>query len=230
MANLIDFLQHQNLVWHGTDNAPLSQRSVEKQSTGYETLDTCLEGGFPIPGIVDIQCQVGIGEVALLLPFIREQSRLCVMINPPANVNAHALLHQNIVTELVWVLSISDPTEALWAAEQCLKSGVCSSVLLWHQELQIHQVKRLILSAQTGQSLCCLLRCNPAQGGSLPVSLSMQLSPRGEGLDIKVTKLKGGWAKPKITLTWPQLWPQLILRDESEQSGQVLPFVRSISR
>ncbi|KID58305.1 hypothetical protein JF50_06420 [Pseudoalteromonas luteoviolacea] len=230
MANLIDFLQHQNLVWHGTGNAPLSQRLVEKQSSGYDALDACLEGGFPMPGIVDIQCQLGMGEVALLIPFIRAQTRLCVMINPPANVNAHALKHQNIATELIWVLSISEPNNALWAAEQCLKSGVCSSVLLWHQALQVHQVKRLMLSAQTGQSLCCLLRENRVQVGSLPVSLSMQLSPRSEGLNIKVTKLKGGWAKPQITLAWSLLWPQLITHSESERSGQVLPFASTARR
>ena len=229
MANLIDFLQHQNLVWQGTDNAPLSQCVSEKHSTGYEALDNHLDGGFPFPGVVDMQSETGIGELQLLLPFIRSRTRLCVMINPPANVNAHALIHQNISTELIWGVTTSDPIEALWAAEQCLKSGVCSSVLLWHQEVQIHQVKRLLLSAQTGQSMCCLLRHSMVQGGALPVSLSMQLLPSSTGLNIKVNKLKGGWAKPNITLVWSLLWPQLVSHSEPLH-GQVLPFTQSVSR
>ncbi|MCG7548404.1 translesion DNA synthesis-associated protein ImuA [Pseudoalteromonas sp. Of7M-16] len=227
MANLIDFLQHQNLVWQGTDNAPLTQRLVEKVSTGYDVLDAHLDGGFPMPGVVDIKSHTGVGEVRLLLPYIRSQSRLCVMINPPACINAHALLHQDVMTELVWVISTNTCQEALWAAEQCLKSGACGSVLLWHRDLQVHQVKRLLLSAQTGKSLCCLLRNDVSQFGSLPVSLCLQLEPDIDGLKIKVNKLRGGWAKPQLTLPWTLLWPLVMTQTEQTSlEAQVLPFLQ----
>ena len=40
--------------------------------------------------------------------------------------------------------------EALWAAEQCLKSGACSAVLFWCQSLEVHQVRRFQVAAEAG--------------------------------------------------------------------------------
>ncbi|OCQ20021.1 hypothetical protein A7985_19215 [Pseudoalteromonas luteoviolacea] len=230
MANLIDFLQHQNLVWQGTENAPVSRQVYETVSTGFDDLDKQLHGGLPKQGVVDIQSQIGIGELRLLLPYLREQTRMCAVINPPALINAHALFHQGVDTGQFLVIRPNSPQEALWAAEQCLKSGACSSVLLWHGDLEVHQVKRLQLAAQTGQGLICLMRSNLTQSASLPVCLSLKLLPHALGLKVQITKRRGGWAKPDFVLDMSSSWPELTAQVKVSQGAEVVAFEHALQQ
>ncbi|MCF2856422.1 translesion DNA synthesis-associated protein ImuA [Pseudoalteromonas sp. SMS1] len=230
MANLIDFLQHQNLVWQGTENAPVSRQAYETVSTGFDDLDKQLRGGLPKQGVVDIQSQAGIGELRLLLPYLRGQTRMCAVIHPPAQLNAHALFHQGVDTGRFLVITPNSPQEALWAAEQCLKSGACDSVLLWHGDLEIHQVKRLQLAAQTGQGLICLLRSDIKQSASLPVCLSLKLMPHDLGLTVQITKRRGGWAKPDFILDMSSNWPELTSQSKASKSAQVVTIAQALQQ
>ncbi|KZN49645.1 translesion DNA synthesis-associated protein ImuA [Pseudoalteromonas luteoviolacea] len=230
MANLIDFLQHQNLVWQGTENAPASRQVYETVSTGFGDLDKQLHGGLPKQGVVDIQSQVGIGELRLLLPYLRKQTRMCAVIHPPALLNAHALFHQGVDTGQFLVITPNSPQEALWAAEQCLKSGACGSVLLWHGDLEVHQVKRLQLAAQTGQGLICILRSGIKQSASLPVCLSLKLAPHELGLRVQVIKRRGGWAKPDFVLDMSTNWPELTAREKVPRSAQVVTIEQALQQ
>ncbi|KZN36742.1 hypothetical protein N480_15845 [Pseudoalteromonas luteoviolacea S2607] len=230
MANLIDFLQHQNLVWQGTENAPVSRQVYETVSTGFDDLDKLLHGGLPSQGVVDIQSQIGIGELRLLLPYLRKQTRMCAVIHPPALINAHALFHQGVDTGQFLVIRPNSSQEALWAAEQCLKSGACSSVLMWHGDLEVHQVKRLQLAAQTGQGLICLMRSCIMQSTSLPVCLSLKLLPHPLGLKVQVTKRRGGWAKPDFVLDMSSSWPELTAQIKSPQGADIVTFERALQQ
>ena len=48
--------------------------------------------------------------------------------------------------------------DALWAAEQILRSGCCGALLLWQQHVRSEALRRLHLAAQSGETLFCLMR------------------------------------------------------------------------
>lgn len=218
MNKLIDLLTHRHLVWQGNRQ----QTNVATCSSRYSDLDAQLTGGFPVQGVMELNTSIGIGELRLLLPSLAQQERLVVFIHPPANVNAQALLHIGIDVDRVLVVEPATPQEALWAAEWCAKSGACSSVLLWHQTLAVHQVKRLQLAADAGQSQVWLLRHDVHEQLTLPWTLSMALKSTPQGLEVTVNKRKGGWSSRPFTVDFQQQWQDLIVLPE--QSAQVLAF------
>ena len=141
MNELIDLLQ-QRLVWQGSKKVPYQKNC----STGYGELDHYLDGGFP-KGIIEVQSDNGIGELRLLLPQLKNalvEERLIVFIAPFGIISSQAIAAQGIELNKVLVVYPNKQQEALWAAEQCLRSGACHSVVMWFdQALEIHQVKRL---------------------------------------------------------------------------------------
>ncbi|QPB82544.1 translesion DNA synthesis-associated protein ImuA [Pseudoalteromonas rubra] len=209
MSNLIELLERQDLVWQGAGLAKRQQQQRAVTATGFAELDKHLQGGFPKVGVVDLHTELGIGELRLLLPSLIQQDGLTAVITPPARLNADALQSTGMDTSKLLEITPGSPQEALWAAEQCLKSGACNSVLLWHGELQVHQVKRLQLAASTGEACLYLLRHEYHCQGTLPVSLSLGLSPHASGLNITIKKRRGGWAQSQFALDMSSHWPEL---------------------
>jgi cell division inhibitor SulA len=218
MNKLIDLLTHRHLVWQGNRQ----QASIETCPSGYADLDAQLAGGFPVQGVMELNTPTGIGELRLLLPHLATQQRLVVFIHPPAHINAHALLQAGLAAERVLIVEPSTPQEALWAAEWCAKSGACSSVLLWHQALAVHHVKRLQLAAEAGQSQVWLLRHEVHESLTLPWTLSMAFKAMPQGLEITVNKRKGGWSSRPFAMDFQAKWSDLITIPE--HSAQVLAF------
>ncbi|MFC3033991.1 translesion DNA synthesis-associated protein ImuA [Pseudoalteromonas fenneropenaei] len=219
MNKLIDLLTHRQLVWQGKRG--LVAGNV--RSSGFAELDAQLQGGFPQCGVMDLRTPVGIGELRLLLPSLSSETRLVVLINPPAQVNALYWQAAGVAVERLWVIAERSAQEALWTAEWCAKSGVCCSVLLWHQALAIHQVKRLQLAAQEGQTQVWLVRAPQLQNSGLPLSLSLALEPDAEGLKVQILKRKGGWAGAPFRIAFHESWPDLIL-PVALPEAQVLPL------
>ncbi|MBE0368370.1 translesion DNA synthesis-associated protein ImuA [Pseudoalteromonas aurantia] len=205
MNDLIDLLQRQQLVWHGDEQIG----NIERVSSGNDELDEALQGGLPKYGVVDIQAQQGIGELRLLLPYLVQQRKLTIFINPPGYINGHGLFHLGFETALLLSLSVDNEIDALWAAEQCLKSAECSSVLLWQNRLAIHHIKRLQLAAERGQASLFLMRSAEGVNLSLPVSLCLKLQAHERGLAITIKKQKGRWDKTHFILDISSYWPAL---------------------
>lgn len=216
MNDLINLLQHRNLVWHGA----LQKTAFSRQASEYSELDEKLEGGFPEHGVVDIASPAGIGELRLLLPFLQRQKRLLVYINPPGQICAEQLHHYGVDISQVLVIYPEKKNDALWAAEQCMKSGACAAVLLWQNALEVHHVKRLQVAGETGQSLIFLHRTTDKSAISLPVTLGLTLLANDYGLDIHIRKRKGGWPLPAFTVDMRQQWPALTLH----RAANVVPF------
>jgi hypothetical protein len=135
---------------------------------------------------------------------------LQVWINPPANLCAEYLLQQKRPLHQVLQLDAPRSADALWAAELCLKSGSCMDVLLWQNQLNLTQLKRLQLAAAQGQSQLYLFRPTQAEQQLLPWALSLQLTPASNGLQIRILKRKGGWQQQELLLPWAELYPQFI--------------------
>ena len=209
MNKLIDLLQQQHLVWQGANKTPAQAGC----STGYDELDERLEGGFP-KGVIEIQSDHGIGELRLLLPVLKSASveeRLIVFIAPFGVVSSQALAAQGIALDKVVVVYPSKQQEALWAAEQCLRSGACHSVVMWlEQPLEVHQVKRLQTASKAGNSQQFILRIDKAESLSLPFDLSLLLQPHAQGLSARINKRKGGWPSENFTVNMAKYWPMLV--------------------
>ncbi|OIQ24759.1 translesion DNA synthesis-associated protein ImuA [uncultured Vibrio sp.] len=219
MYELIEQLKSSQLLWQGTHTPTLG----EYLSTGFDTLDNKLEGGYPKHGVVEIQSPSGIGELRLMLPHIRqsETNKLSVFIQPPGCLCAEQLASENIDQKNVVVIYPQTPQHALWAAEQCLKSGACSHVFLWQSELEVHHARRLQVASEEGDCLQFIFRQQQQGQFSLPVSLSMTLSPHRHGVEVAITKRKGGWPQGKFTLSMSHLWPNLTLE---QNAPVVVPF------
>lgn len=218
MSNVIDRLQRQHLIWPGSQQ----QNHTETVASGYSDLDKQLGGGFPVRGVTEICTPTAIGELRLLTPCLQSagKKRLTAFINPPGYLCGGYLLSHGLNPENILLIRSEQDTQALWAAEQCLKSGCCSSVLLWHPSLEIHQAKRLQLACETGNALHFYFPIRKSHSLTLPVSLSLTLSPVKTGLHISITRRKGGWRQSGFILDMTRQWPRLTQREPQQHSHQ----------
>lgn len=220
MHDLINQLKDKHLIWQGYKHSS----ATEYLPTGFDTLDEKLGGGFPRHGVVEIQSQLGIGELRLLSPHIKSNrsEKVSVFIHPPGQVSAEQLSYVGIEQDKVLIIIPSSAKEALWAAEQCLKSGVCSNVLLWHCSLEVHQARRLQVASEQGDCVFFIFKTWQRHTLSLPVSLSMTLLPHPAGLSVRITKRKGGWPQGSFVVDMQDYHPELTLAPT--QFAEVLPL------
>lgn len=224
MHELIKNLQDRQLIWKGLQPSTQGQT----HSTGYPELDNQLNGGFPMHGVIEVESPSGLGEIRLLTPYLTQQNaqRLAVFINPPGYVCGEYFDAQGLSLNNILVITPKSDIEALWAAEQCLKSGACHSVLLWGTELEIHQTKRLQAASETGRCLQFHFKDSKHNQLSLPVSLSMKLSPHHLGLKVEVIKRKGCWSYGSLVINMQQHWPLLTEQASAElnDNSTIVPF------
>jgi len=220
MHDLIDLLERKDLVWHGRDKRTAVNSAGFSSKSGYSTLDEKLEGGFPKYGVISLNTVHGIGELRLFIPTMLLKNRLHVFINPPGYLSAEFLHHQGFDLNLILVINTKKKNDALWSAEQCLKSGACSTVLLWQNHVEVHQVKRLQLASKTGACLQVLLRSTQQSKFSLPVTLGMALAPHCLGIETVITKRKGSWPVQAFTVDMTSYWPSLTQREPNN----LIPF------
>lgn len=207
----LEQLEQQHLIWRGRE----ASGPVSVSASGWPELDQRLGGGLPASGIVSIQSKLGIGELRLFLPFWSQGERLVVFIGAPYPLDAESLQGADLALSRVLILTPKTDKEALWAAEQCLKSGACQSVALWQARLSLAQARRLQLAAREGKSTQCLFLGPSVSAEGLPVDLALVLSPHPSGINIEVPKRKQGWALPRFTLDMNEAWPELTDRVRS---------------
>tara|TARA_R110002126_G_scaffold38317_10_gene114445 strand:- start:632 stop:1378 length:747 start_codon:yes stop_codon:yes gene_type:complete len=242
MSALLDQLSRRQLVWHG-DSQQLAYQAV---SSGYSELDQQLGGGLPATGLIDIQTETGIGELRLLMPYLQQQQqqsqRLLVFIGPPAELCADMLAGGGLDLSQLLIITpdqqvaagkainnLPKPTkntksarklpmqqQALWAAEQCLQSGCCASVLIWPSAISLAQARRLQLAAEQGAASMIVFR-HTSQALSLPVNLSISLQADPQGLQLTVLKRRGSWPAAPLRVSMQQQWPALCLADTTAQ-------------
>lgn len=202
-------LKQQGYVWC-LNESPSPQQALSP--TGYAELDQLLGGGWPTQQVIELRTAFGIGEFRLLLPYLQQQvsrSKLQVYINAPAQLHAPFLSSQGLPLWQQLDIQAKDH-EALWAAEHCLKSGCCSSVLLWQPSLNIARLKRLQLAAAEGQAELFLIRPAGPTQLSLPVGLSLALFAAPQGVEVRVLKRRGGWPGAQQLINFSSRWPRLV--------------------
>ena len=107
---------------------------------------------------------------------------------------APALLARGIRIEQVLLVQDVSAQQRLWAAEQALKSGACSVVLLWPERIQTAQLRRLQLAAEQGACPGILFRSPRAASQASPAALRLRVRPAPLGLEVEVLKRRGSWA------------------------------------
>jgi hypothetical protein len=189
-------------VWKLKDASAAPARPV--WSTGKSSLDARLPGGgWPTASLIEVLLDdTGLGEVQLFLPALVACQRSTagdppwiVWIAPPHEPYAPALAQQGIELGRLLIVRPATATEALWAAEQALSSGVCAAVLLWLKGTDDRWLRRLKLAAAAGGSLGVLFRPERHRFESSPANLRIVMS-RGSPAHIDLLKVQGGRPGP----------------------------------
>lgn len=94
----------------------------------------------------------------------------------------------------------ADSRDALWAAEQCLRTGCCGAVLCWPRQADDRALRRLQIAAETGQTLAFAYR--PLEEAKNPSPAALRLSV--EARQVRILKCRGGLA-PARPLATPAL-------------------------
>ena len=179
-------------LWLASQLAHSSTRCID---TGYAALSAQLPGGgWPTGTLIDLlQQQPGIGELRLLNPALASLgTRPIVLLQPPHPPQALALAALGLPpSQLVWVRSGAKGGDALWAAEQILRSGCCGALLFWQQHARGDTLRRLHLAAQSGDTLFYMLRPLASAQEASPAPLRLSLRPAAGGIDIGFIKRKG---------------------------------------
>jgi protein ImuA len=172
-------------------------------------------GGWPRPGLTEILTNhIGVGEISLLL------RGACASIDPVGNAAvrtlwvlppnqawipyAPGLAALGIDLEHLAIVRPKKTGEALWAAEQALKSGACQTVIVWLERAYCDplSLRRLLQSATAGRAMGFLIRPLEAATTPSPASLRIALYPLGDGrLKLDLLKRRGLPPGKSIILT-----------------------------
>lgn len=183
-------------LWRASQLARSSTRCVD---TGHAALSAQLPGGgWPAGALVDLLLQQpGIGEMRLLRPALAEvAARRIVLLQPPHPPQALALAALGVPpSQLIW-LRTSRMADALWAAEQVLRSGSCGALLFWpgfdrQSQVRGDSLRRLHLAAQGGETLFFMMRPLASRQDASPAPLRLALRPQAGGLEIDFVKRRG---------------------------------------
>ncbi len=186
----LDTLLQQRRVWKGQpQGAP-----ANLQPSGHAALDAVLpSGGWPAAALSEILCATeGIGELQLLWPTLARLSQAAeriVLVAPPHLPYPPAWLAAGV--DLRWLSLVeANARDALWAAEQCLRSGSCGAVLCWPRQADDRALRRLQIAAETGQTLAFAYRPLAEAVNPSPAALRIAV----EATQLRILKCRGGLA------------------------------------
>jgi protein ImuA len=207
-------------IWRASQLAQSSGRCV---GTGHPVLSTQLPGGgWPVSTMIELLLQQpGIGELRLLRPALQEVARRrIVLLQPPHSPQALALAALGLPpAQLTWLRS-QRSSDALWAAEQVLRSGSCGALLFWQQHVRSEALRRLHLAAQAGETLFFMMRPLASAQDASPSPLRLSLRPAAGGLEIGFVKRRGPLRDAPLFLP---LTPSLLQRHAPLDRPQPAP-------
>lgn len=196
----LDALLAARRVWRGR---AMPEAVASRQPSGHAALDACLpQGGWPEAALIEILIAAdGIGELTLLFPTLArltQSGQRVLLIAPPYGVHAPAWQGAGVVLSRLHVVRAA-PREALWAAEQCLRSAACAAVLCWPLQADERALRRLQVAAQSGQCLGFAFRDARCANNPSPAALRVQIEAGSRHLRIR--KCRGGLA-PAHAIAW----------------------------
>jgi protein ImuA len=176
-----------------------TDRSVVR--TGWPALDRILpRGGIRRGSLVEL---LGAGPssgaetvAAVLTRALCQHPGAVVVVDQAGEFYPPALAAWQVGYEQLIVARPASDADALWAADQALRSRAASVVWLWRDQLAAHDFRRLQLSAEEGGAVGLLLR--PTRVARQPTWADVQFTVeprpgmRGRRLRIELTRCRGG--------------------------------------
>ncbi len=186
----LDTLLESRRIWRGQP----TPRAPSSQSTGFPLLDDALpDGGWPETALTELLLAAdGVGELRLLWPTLARLSRsdgMIALIAPPYLPFAQAWASAGVQLNRLQIIR-TDPRNALWATEQCLRSAACSAVLCWPQHPNDRALRRLQVAAETGQCLGFAMR--PMKDAANPSPAALRIAIDAQPTQLRVLKCRGG--------------------------------------
>lgn len=193
-AQLEELLAQRHDLWRGR-----SRKRFPTASSGLDWLDRGLPGGgWPLGRLTELLPAVpGCGELGLLLPLLARctgQGQPVVLAGPTLVPGPQALARAGVSLEHLVVIRAVD--EVLWAAEQCLKSGLCGSLAIWPPPGRVDEraVRRLQLAAEQSPGPTFVVY-RPGQSPPPSVSaLRLGLKP---GAQVEIQRSPAGLAESR---------------------------------
>jgi len=191
MIALAEILQR-HPVWRG---GSLAQASAALPS-GYAPLDAELPGaGWPRQALTELFVdQAGIGELEIILPALAtltSAGRRTVWVAPPHLPYAPALAAAGVDLVNVLIVHAAERRDALWAAEQALRSGSCHALAAWLPKPRYAELQRLVVAAEASHAVAFLFRPLAAADESSPAALRVVLEAAGSELHVRIVKRRG---------------------------------------
>jgi cell division inhibitor SulA len=187
----IDAVLRDPRIWRGAAN----DVEVPFVSSGHAALDAALpHHGWTQGAMTEVLFDAdGIGELDLVLPALAQltqQQRHIVFVAPPYLPYAPALRASGIDLGHLHCVETCSDIEALWAAEQCLRSGVCAAVLCWPRQATDRALRRLQVAAEFGHALGFAFRPSRMAANPSPAATRIQLHA-DEGARLRILKCRG---------------------------------------
>ena len=174
-------------VWRASE-APADVRI----STHSAALDAAF-GGWPQGALTQIDSAApGLG-FSLLLPTLAALTAAgqpVMLIDPPHLPYAPALAARGVVLEHLFWLEAPTMADALWAAEQTLRSDLFGAVAYWGAPLPTSAGRRLQLAADAAQCLMFCFGAGPADGSGY-AALRLAVTAADGRLRVTVLKCRG---------------------------------------
>ena len=185
----LDTLLAARTLWHAGRSATIA---ADGEPTGHAALDALLpQGGWPRRALTELLLPAdGVGELALLLPTLARLTQAgsaVAVIAPPYIPYAPAWQAAGVDLAMLDIVDDS-PRDALWAFEQCLRSGACAAVVGWPRQADAQALRRLQVAADSGDCLGFVLRDRKHAANPSPAAL--RLEHDGDGW--RVRKCRGG--------------------------------------
>jgi len=179
-------------LWHAGRAAAIAAGG---EPTGYAGLDALLpQRGWPRRALTELLLpDDGIGELALLLPTLARFTRAgatVVLVAPPYLPYAPAWQAAGVDLMQLEVIDAA-PRDALWAFEQCLRSGACAAVVGWPLQADAAALRRLQVAADSGACLGFALRDRAHADNPSPAALRLEYGREGQCV-WRVRKCRGG--------------------------------------
>jgi hypothetical protein len=180
-------------LWRGR----VSPLPAGEQPTGWPVLDAALPaGGWPAAALSEILLPAdGVGELLLLAPTLARltrEVRPVILVTPPYAPCVAGWRQRGIDMRRVEIVDAGEK-DALWAMEQCLRSGSCAGVLAWPRHADDRALRRLQVAADTGRALAWVFRDRRHLANASPAALRLELEARPAS-QIWVRKCRGGVA------------------------------------
>jgi hypothetical protein len=188
----LDEILQRHPVWRG--GAPAA--GVCAAPSGFAALDAELPGaGWPRQGLTEVLAdETGIGELGLVLPVLAgltSAGKRAIVVAPPHLPYAPALAAGGVDLANLLIVQPASRRDALWAAEQALRSGSCHALAAWLGKPRYAELQRLAVAAEASRALAFLFRPLAAAGESSPACLRLALEPAGHELAVRIVKRRG---------------------------------------